>query len=609
MSDAHLPNTPPTDARERALHELRRVSRPWRVHPRLPAERLSRLSQPERLAEQLLTNRGLDQPAARAAFMSATWGAGEAISPHMARAAERIVRGLRGGERITVYGDFDCDGISSCAVLVETLRALAASPDSIIPRIPERDAEGRGLNREAIAAIAADGSTLIVTCDCGSSNVKEVALAGTLRIEVIVTDHHPPHGPLPNAYAIVNPRAQAESSAHHDLAGAGVAFRLAEAILRLASQDASSPSVDPSDTLRSLLDLVAIGTVGDIVALSAENWALVRAGVQRLNEAPRPGLRALMAHAGLAVGSVSARDISFAIAPRLNAAGRMESPMLALRLLITHDPREASALALSLEAINRSRQEQTEEIIAAARQQVRQQSGALIALGERWRQGVLGLVAGRLAEDRGLPAFVLSRESGQWRGSARGPEGSDLGAMLAGRPEFFTHFGGHARAAGFSLAAESVDGFVAFVREQFSPAGAPHADSQRETDDNGAGQELLVDCELPPHVMRDDHYATIASLEPYGPGFAEPTFLAPRVRVVSVRRSGMGRANLRLRLQSGGQTRDAVWSKRGDLEDTLRPALGSLPPMDVVYQLSRFVRSDTGRTEWLMRVIAMRPSA
>ena len=607
MPDAHTPNDPPADALTRALHELQRVSRPWRVHPRLSDDHLDSLPKADRLTEQLLSNRGLDQPAARAAFLSAGWEARGDVSSQLARAAERIVRGLRAGERIAVYGDFDCDGVSSCALLVEALRAVAVSPDSIVGRVPERDAEGRGLNEEAIRTIAADESTLLVTCDCGSANTDEVALAAELGIEVIVTDHHPPHGPLPAAYAVVNPHAEDADSAHHDLAGAGVAFRVAEAVLRLGARAEPPLTAEPSATLRSLLDLVAIGTVGDVVALSPENWALVRAGVRQLNEAQRPGLRALMKQAGLVTGAVSARDIGFAIAPRLNAAGRMESPMLALRLLLTHDPREADLLAQRLESMNRSRQEQTEEIIASARQQVRGQSSALIAAGERWKQGVLGLVAGRLAEDSGLPAFVLSRESGRWRGSARGPEGSNLGALLASHPEFFTHFGGHARAAGFTLASQSADEFIAFVREQFSVSDTPGGGAQPVSSQTGFGHEILVDCELPPHALRDDHYATIASLEPYGPGFAEPTFLAPRVRVVSARRSGMGRANLRLRLQSGARTLDAVWSKRGDLEDTLRPVLGSLPSMDVVYQLSRFVRSDTGRTEWLIRVVAMRP--
>lgn len=591
-----------------ALAALQRASRPWGIHPRLPADELSRLPQSDRLSAQLLHNRGLDQQASRQAFLLASWAAEDVISTQMEQAAVRIMRALRGGERITVYGDFDCDGVSSCALLVEALRAVTGAPASIMPRVPERDAEGRGLNAEAIHAIEADGATLIITCDCGSANVEEVALAASRGIDVIVTDHHPPHGPLPDAYAVINPRAQTANAAHHDLAGAGVAFRLAEAVLALAAREMSTPELDLTETMRSLLDLVAIGTIGDMAPLSAENWALARAGVRQLNEAPRPGLRALMTQAGLTPGAVSARDISFAIAPRLNAAGRMDSPTLALNVLLTHDHDEALALASSLESINRARQAQTEEIIAAARQQVREQRGALIAMGEDWRQGLLGLVAGRLADEYHLPTFVLSRDSGRWRGSARGQEGSDLGALLATRHELFAHFGGHARAAGFTLAAESVDEFVAFVRERFVAEPAPSAGERANEAGSAARMETLVDCELPLHALRDDHYETIASLEPYGPGFAEPTLLAPRVRIVSTRRSGMGRANLRLRLQSGARVHDAVWSKRGDLDDTLRPVLRALPPMDIVYQLSRFVRSDTGQTEWLIRVLAMRPS-
>lgn len=608
MPDALESNSVPTDALTQALDALHSASRPWRLHPRLPSEHLSRLPQSKRLTEQLLHNRGLEQQDVREAFLAGRWEADTAISPHLGRAAERIAHGLRVGEVITVYGDFDCDGVSSCALLTEALRSVADSPESIVARVPERDAEGRGLNAEAIQAIAADGSKLIITCDCGSSNVEEVALAASLNIDVIITDHHPPHGPLPAAFAVVNPHAEGEHAPHRDLAGAGVAFRVAEAVLRVTAKPEEFSGGETTETLRSLLDLVAIGAVGDVVRLSVENWTLVREGVRRLNEAPRPGLRALMAQAGLAPGKVSARDISFAIAPRLNAAGRMESPTLALRLLVTRDPQEANILAARLESINRTRQEQTEAIISAARQQVRGQRGALIAMGERWRQGVLGLVAGRLAEDSGLPTFVLSRESGRWRGSARGPEGSDLGALLASRPEYFAHFGGHARAAGFTLASENEEAFVAFVREQFSVPNTPVATADHESPTSASGSEIMVDCELPLQAIREDHYKAIESLEPYGPGFAEPAFLAPRVRVMSVRRSGIGGANLRLRLQSGAQTRDAVWSKRGEIVDRLLPAMRSLPPLDVVYQLSRYIRSDTGQVEWLVRIVAARPS-
>ena len=600
------------DALTRALAEVRRVSRPWSVHPRLPTRQLTGIPQGSRLRAQLLHNRGLPEGETTRAFLAANWRATGPISSQLEKATERITRALTTDERITVYGDFDCDGISSCALLVETLRALAKAPDRVSPYIPERTEEGRGLNVEAIRAIAAEGSTLIVTCDCGSANVEEVALAGELGVQVIITDHHPPHGPLPVAFAVVNPRAETDPAAHCDLAGVGVAFRLAEALLSQATNaDDSLPATRPlpDDFLSSLLDLVAIGTVGDVAPLSAENWALVRAGVQRLNENPRPGVRALIAQAGLAAGKVSSRDISFAIAPRLNAAGRLESPMLALRLLLTRDPREIESLATTLESLNRARQQQTEEILTAARSQVRGQSGALIAQSESWRQGVLGLVAGRLAEETGLPTFLLSRQSGRWRGSARGPEGVDLGAVLAARPDFFAHFGGHARAAGFTLVSEDASDFLAYVRERFLMLAAPTTTIE---EDDGAGfsggAALEVDCELPLHALRDDHYETIEALEPYGPGFAEPVFLAPRVRIVGTRRSGLGSANLRLRLQSGGEIRDAVWSKRGELDDALRPALTSLPAMDVVYHLSRYYRTDKRQVEWLVRILAMSPS-
>ncbi|MGH2486104.1 MAG: single-stranded-DNA-specific exonuclease RecJ, partial [Ktedonobacterales bacterium] len=432
-----------------------------------------------------------------------------------------------------------------------------------------------------------------------------MALANTLRMRVIITDHHPQHGPLPDAAAIVNPQIEARPTDHRQLAGAGVAFRLAEALLQRASTDDDPPPTGnalPEDFTASLLDLVAIGTVADVAPMSQENWALVHSGLRRLNQAPRRGIRSLARSAGLALGSVSARDIGFALAPRLNAAGRMDSPLVALRLLLTRDPIEASHLAANLDALNRARQRHTEEMMAAAREQARDPIGngsaVIVAWGESWKQGVLGLVAGRLAEESGLPAFVLSRESGRWRGSARGQDDVDLGALLEARSDFFAHFGGHARAAGFTLADADLAAFVAYIRERFASAGATDGATDGATEHNttgddvgaGVGHEgaaLDVDCELHFNHLREEHFDTIIALEPYGPGFAEPLFLAPRARITSSRRSGLAGANLRLRLQDGSTTRDAVWSKRGDLHEVLRPVLWKLPPMDVVYQLTR----------------------
>ncbi|HKV84461.1 MAG TPA: single-stranded-DNA-specific exonuclease RecJ [Ktedonobacterales bacterium] len=612
--------TPDTDL-SRALSELRRMSRPWSVRPRLPQRELTGVTGVSRLGVQLLSNRGYPDAEAIHSFLAADWRATEPISSQLDIAVTIILGALRAGERINVYGDFDCDGLSSCALLVIALRSLSSAPETITPYVPERAEEGRGLNLDAVRAIAASGARLIVTCDCGSANVAEVALAKTLGARVIITDHHPQHGPLPDAAAIINPQIETQPNAHRQLAGAGVAFRLAEALLqRATTEDDPLPNVKdlPENFIASLLDLVAIGTVGDVAPMFQENWALVHSGLRRLNQAPRLGIRSLARSAGLALGGISARDISFALAPRLNAAGRMDTPLVALRLLLTRDPIEASHLAAELETLNRARQRHTEEIMTAARAQAHDQltsgSTVIVAWGEAWKQGVLGLVAGRLAEESGLPAFVLSLEFGHWRGSARGQEGVDLGALLEARPDFFAHFGGHARAAGFTLANAELDAFVAYIRAQFAPVQTLGGATERAAtadDDEGAdntGAALDVDGELPFNHLRDEHYDTIAALEPYGPGFAEPLFLAPRVRVTSSRRSGLAGANLRLRLQDGSTTRDAVWSKRGELHEVLRPVLWKLPPMDVVYQLTRYLRSDTQRIEWLARIVAMRPS-
>lgn len=576
--------------------------RPFKLRPELSLPELDAVPGRSRLLVQLLHNRDITGAEAVSTFLAGDWHAhGTSSLRHLQDAAERIQQAIRAGERIVVFGDFDCDGITSCALLTIALRGLGAD---VTPYIPRRDDDGRGLNPDAVRQLADENTKLIVTTDCGTANVAEVELARSRGVDVIVTDHHPPHGPVAPAYAVVNPRQESDESPERDLAGVGVAFRLAEALLTGTPAGATR--------LTELLDFVAIGTIADMVPLTPMNWTLTHAGLRQLNAAPRPGLRALLAKARIVAGSVMARDISFALAPRINACGRMDQPDLAMELLLAEDAAEAKRLAEQVEALNGERQMRTDEMIAAAREQVvarmERTANMLLVRGKGWPLGILGLVAGRLAEEYHRPVFVISVNGEESRGSARGPAGVNLGEALAVRAALFTRFGGHAQAAGFTIPTARLPELEAYLAGRFAASGNIAVIGE-ETGGQDA-HPFEVDCRLSLRRLDpgSDVYNTLEMLEPFGPGFPEPAFLCPGARILSCRRSGAEGRTLRLRLTHGGVTRELVWSRRGDLYDTLRPQLPDLPLVDVVYTLRKYRRMTDGEPEWLPHIETLAPA-
>jgi single-stranded-DNA-specific exonuclease len=601
----------------------------WDLAPELPLAELDAAAPHlTRLQVQVLANRGVRGAAAARAFVESSWRASPPDPLGLDVALERLRQAQTRGERVVVFGDYDADGITSCAVMYLALRVAGCDVHAYLPA---RDDDGRGLNEAAVRELAGQGTRLIVTTDCGTANVAEVELATALGMDTIITDHHPPMGALPAALAVINPRQPDCPSTEKNLAGIGVAFRLAEALLTRA------PEAPHVALLPHLLDLVAVGTIGDIVPLTRENWALAHAGMGQLNTAPRPGLRALAALAGLRLGFITERDISFAIAPRLNAAGRMGHPRLAFDLLVTEDPAEANALAGQLQQLNEERQRATESVMAEARAQVRDQMVAgvgapsiLVARGAGWPLGIIGLAASRLVEEFGLPALVVSLQGAECRGSARAPVGFNLVAALAERADLFRRFGGHAQAAGFTLSTADLATLVAHLNAALQ--------AQAQTQANGRGLSMTpdlaldpdlpaevlppdaadvalaavvdtapvpaalhIDCRLPLKRVTPDTYASMRALRPFGPGFPEPVFVASRVRIVRCWRSGPDGRTLRLRLRDNSGERVALWSRNGHHELAVR-ALGLV---DVAYTLSVFTRPDAA-PEYEMRVVDLR---
>jgi single-stranded-DNA-specific exonuclease len=557
----------------------------WRELPPLAREELAAVADLTPLQAQLLHNRGYTTPAAMRAFLDAGWRA-SGLLPDLDKAVARLRLAIERGERIVVFGDFDVDGVTSCAVALLALRALGAQAE---PYIPSRLDDGRGPSRAAIDAICARGVDLLLTTDCGVTNADELGYADARGLEVIVTDHHTPQGPLAPALALVNPRLGPETSPDWELSGVGVALRLAEALL---------VSKQPQ-TVASLLDLVALGTLADVAWLSPVNWALARAGLARLNTHPRPGLLALARRAGLTPGEIGEREIGFKLAPRLNAGSRMGEPVLPLELLLAEDVGAATALAARLDTLNIQRQELTERVLAEARAQITATPDKLVAVsGEDWPVGLLGLVANRLLDRYGVTAVVISRSGGVCRGSARGPDGVNLVEALGRERERLRYFGGHARAAGFTVAAGDLDAIIATLRASIQPAGSSATDSSHA--------EIVADCQLPLNRVTWDYYTKIGELGPFGQGFPEPVFVARRVRLLRSWASGAQGRNLRLLLRDGERTLNVLWAQHGWLASALRAEPDLI--LDVVYTFDAFRRADGAERELLARVVTARLS-
>lgn len=563
----------------------------------------------QRLQAQLLFNRGVGIDGFRN-FLRGDWHADPALArlPIFQAAVARLRRAVDEKEPITVFGDYDCDGITSCAILVLALTAAGAKVDS---KIPSRDDDGRGLNPEVVQELYERGTRLIVTTDCGTANVAEVEQARSLGMEVLVTDHHPPHGENVAALEdmiVVNPLVEPHPSFDPNLCGAGVAFRVAEAFLR------SLPGFPAEATLEGLLDLAAIGTISDVVPLSPSNWALAHAGLEQLRTSARLGLRALMQSAGLVPANLTDRDISFAIAPRLNAAPRLGKPELARDLLLSTTMESARALAAEIEALNAQRQGTLETMMDAARDQALDQveAGAdvLLVTGENWSFGLIGLVAGRLSEEFHRPAFALSHRTGEYRASGRGPYGVDLGQALAQKASIFRRFGGHARAAGFTVVDADYPELRQYLINYPWTSGLGGVSGGVSEPIQVAHEQVITpDCVLPLGHVTNERYQAVHALEPFGPSFPEPIFLARNLKITRCWRSGPEGRTLRLKFRDDqGLEHVALWSRAGDKFAAIQPVLPRLPNCDVAYTLSAFSRRD-GQLDLLVRLVAVAPTS
>ena len=535
--------------------------RKWRILPPAGSD-LSKWQGVPPLIVQLLHNRGVTEPAAVAPFLAADERlCGDAyLLPDMGQAVDRVRQALAHGEKIAVYGDFDADGITATVLLVQALGWLGAR---VMPYIPHRREEGYGLNFTALRRLHGEGITLIITVDCGTSDAPEVDFARSLGLDIIITDHHAVSSSLPHALAIINPKRPDSSYPFRELSGVGVAFKLLQAL-----------GVGPGEhhpelaEVERALDLVALGTVADMSPLLGENRYLVKRGLEVLNSTRRVGLQELVCHAGLSPGSLDADSIAYMLAPRLNAAGRLDDAILSYDLLTTESRDRADRLAEIIEEKNGERQRLTSEALAKAKATVDPSLPLIMVGGEDYPSGVAGLVASRLVDEFYRPAIVFERGREVSRGSARSiPEFNIVNALAACR-ELLRRFGGHARAAGFTVSNAHLpalsEHLLQLAREQLSGVELYPA--------------LTIDAQVSLTSLAGVFPLT-RQLAPFGQGNPVPCFLSRGAKVRECRAVGDEGCHLLLKLQDGNITWDAIGFDLGAL---MRQVTSRL---DIVYNL------------------------
>jgi len=522
----------------------------WNVLPPAPNQFFTNTTDISPLIAQLLYNRGLTQPSQIDSFLTADrrlsgdpW-----LLPDMHPAVARIYQALLSGENIAIYGDFDADGITGTALLVQGLSTLGGK---VTPYIPHRLNEGHGLRTAVLDNLYQQGISLVITVDCGITGLSEAKRAKRRGLDIIITDHHTPLEEVPPAVAVVDPKLSHSNYPFSELAGVGVALKLLEALFQGIGKEAK---------LEKLIDLVALGTVADMVPLLGENRYLVKQGLKQMNTNPRLGVREMIIQAGLNPGSIDTESISWTLAPRLNAAGRLTHAMTSYNLLMTDSPAEAHQLTVQLEKQNTERRKLTEKALAKP---------LLIASDREYPAGIAGLVAGRLSEEFYRPAIVIHSGETASSGSCRSiPEFNIIHALNQCR-HLFSRFGGHARAAGFTLPTKQLPQLEQSLQEL--------ATVQLSGID--LYPQLVIDTEVDLRDLSGDTFPVIQQLAPFGQDNAAPTFLSRRVEVIDCRTMGNNGEHVRLKLRQGGTIWDAVGFRLGSYLAELSS------PLDIVYNL------------------------
>ena len=533
----------------------------WNILPPIPDKYLVDTSGFPPLIVQLLYNRGFTEPSQVESFITADKRllGDPYLLPDMPRAVARIYQALLSGESMAIYGDFDADGISATALLVQGLTSLGGKA---IPYIPHRFTEGYGLKTAALEKLYQQGISLVITVDCGITALAQVKKAQKMGLDIIITDHHTPLPETPPALALVNPKLPNSTYPFSQLTGVGVAFKLLQALLQ---------GMGKEEQLDELMDLVALGTIADMAPLLGENRYLVKQGLKLINTAPRLGVKQMITQSGLNPGSLDAGSISWVLAPRLNAAGRLAHAMSSYELLMTDSPQEAQGLSTWLEQKNTERQKLTEKALAKARKQVLAQeiSTLLIASDKDYPAGVMGLVAGKLSEEFYRPAIVIRTGEQTSSGSCRSIPEFNVILALNQCSSLLADFGGHSQAAGFILPTKNLP--------RLQQALLHLATTEL------AGVELRprldIDVEVTLPDLNGETLRALQQLAPFGQGNPAPTFLSCGVEVIDCGTMGSNGGHLRLKLKQGGAVWDGIAFGFGNYLAEVSS------PLDLVYNL------------------------
>jgi len=548
----------------------------WNVapHDRGVIGRISRELRCAPLLAQILASRGVTSGDGAKSLLSTNIAdlTDPETLPGCTAAADRIVAAIQAQRRITVYGDYDVDGVTATSILWHCLKLAGAKVDYYIPC---RFEEGYGLNSEAIRQLhSEDPERLLITVDCGIASLAEATLARELQLELIITDHHTFAPTLPDVDVIVHPRLPNHESAFVDLCGAGVAFKVAWAVCqRLGDGKRATPRM--RDFLKSAVGLAAMGTVGDVVPLRTENRILVCYGLKAMRESPLVGLSQLIEIAGLKdKPTLTAEDIGFSLAPRINAAGRLGQARLAVELLTTENPQRAAQIAVHFDDLNKTRQSVERKMFKQARELVDAEPAysehpVLVLAHAEWHIGVVGIVAGRIAEHYARPAILIAldeqKQTGQ--GSARTHRGFDLHAALTACGAHLERFGGHRAAAGLHLRKAAIDPFRQALIEYASSGAAATLDEPL----------LSVDAEVQLGDLTHRAVRELEALGPFGEEHRRPILLASGVQLVEPpRRMGGGERHLSLRIRQGNSVLRCVAFGKGDWADEIGACGGPL---------------------------------
>jgi single-stranded-DNA-specific exonuclease len=504
--------------------------------------------------------------------------------PDAAVAVDRLVRAVRDAETVLIHGDYDVDGICATTLLTRSLRYFGARP---VPFIPRRLQDGYDLSEAGVRAAREAGAWLVVTCDCGTSALKPIRALCESGIDVIVTDHHLPGGPLPECLAVLNPKRAGSEYPDRDLAAVGVAFKL---MLALAEKLGAN-----ANFVYNMLDLVALVTIADVAPLRGENRIFARYGLKLMAETPHQGLRALMRASGVDGKPLTAGRVGFILAPRLNAAGRIGHAMQGVELLLSDSEPQSNRIARELEEMNRRRQDIDRATLEEARRRIDaidlDNTFGIVLAEQGWHPGVIGIVASRIVEETGRPAVLIALDGNEGKGSGRAPGPFDLHAGLSECKDLLIRFGGHKAAAGVTIDASRVAEFA----QRFNDV----ARSKLNRED--LLPELRIDAEISIDDVTDELEGVLRHFEPFGVGNPTPVFVSRGVRLSMAPRI-VGTDGLKLRIATATGDRDALGWGMGDLAMDITPET----VIDLAYRLERDTYQGVSRLQ--LRIADLRLS-